>query len=226
MSEMEHWEDDMYRIGEVEYGPELYHHGIKGMKWGVRRTPEELGHKVPPKRKAGGAQDIQAKKKRVKVSEASEERLRSAIARKKLENEYYAEVKRQKELKAINQNQRSAYVDLGKAVIEHVLGNAIKGLGVFSVAVAKGVADVGKEMIKDIFAVGPESGGNPSKKKNNKGDSGGSGGNDGNGDSGGSGGSGSSGSGSGGSGSGSGGSSGGSGGSGRSRKKKKRRRNS
>lgn len=25
---------------------EIYHHGIKGMKWGVRRTPEQLGHRI------------------------------------------------------------------------------------------------------------------------------------------------------------------------------------
>lgn len=27
------------------YNNELYHHGIKGMKWGVRRTPAQLGHR-------------------------------------------------------------------------------------------------------------------------------------------------------------------------------------
>ena len=25
---------------------ELYHHGVKGQKWGVRRTPEQLGDKT------------------------------------------------------------------------------------------------------------------------------------------------------------------------------------
>lgn len=24
----------------------LEHHGIKGQRWGIRRTPEQLGHKV------------------------------------------------------------------------------------------------------------------------------------------------------------------------------------
>jgi hypothetical protein len=30
---------------------ELYHHGVKGQKWGVRRTPEQLGHKVSSKKR-------------------------------------------------------------------------------------------------------------------------------------------------------------------------------
>ena len=40
------------------YNNELYHHGIKGMKWGVRRTAAQLGHPT-------GKIDLQKTKKRV-----------------------------------------------------------------------------------------------------------------------------------------------------------------
>ena len=32
-------------IMESSYCGSIWHHGIKGQKWGVRRTPEQLGHK-------------------------------------------------------------------------------------------------------------------------------------------------------------------------------------
>lgn len=31
------------------YRGSIWHHGVKGQKWGVRRTAEELGHKPPEK---------------------------------------------------------------------------------------------------------------------------------------------------------------------------------
>ncbi len=39
----------------MEVSNELYHHGIKGQKWGVRRTPEQLGHHKVFRPSAGGS---------------------------------------------------------------------------------------------------------------------------------------------------------------------------
>lgn len=35
-----------YYVGSISCSSELFHYGIKGMKWGVRRTPEQLGQTI------------------------------------------------------------------------------------------------------------------------------------------------------------------------------------
>lgn len=52
---------------------ELMHHGIKGQKWGVRRTPEQLGH-APTKRSTMDT----VKKKASELSKAAGNKIKSA----------------------------------------------------------------------------------------------------------------------------------------------------
>lgn len=77
---------------------ELYHHGIKGMKWGVRRTAAQLGHKVASgaKKVAAAAKEAHAKRKEVKktqkaaskpLSEMSNEELRAMKERLQLQKD-------------------------------------------------------------------------------------------------------------------------------------------
>ena len=52
---------------------ELYHYGVKGMKWGVRRTPAQLGHKVKSatKKIKAKAEAVSANRKAKKAAKAS-----------------------------------------------------------------------------------------------------------------------------------------------------------
>ena len=43
-----------YEFNTIE---DAIHFGIKGMKWGVRRTPEQLGHKIPHSTRRAAAKD-------------------------------------------------------------------------------------------------------------------------------------------------------------------------
>lgn len=74
----------------------IYHYGIKGMKWGVRRTPAQLGHR--PKRSIKEALSGIRKKKtettsrastgRKPLKEMSDEELRRALNRLDMEKRY------------------------------------------------------------------------------------------------------------------------------------------
>lgn len=79
----------------------LVHHGIKGMKWGVRRTPEQLGHapskkrkisikisKSEPKKQTTQKASSESAKKKKSVKEMSDEEIRKVINRIELERKY------------------------------------------------------------------------------------------------------------------------------------------
>ena len=69
----------------------LTHHGIKGMKWGVRRTAAQLGHKVFKKKQKPKTEDDSSSStapRKKSMSEMSDAELQSAIRRAQLEQQY------------------------------------------------------------------------------------------------------------------------------------------
>ena len=66
---------------------EIWHHGVKGMKWGVRHTPEQLGHS--PKSKQTKTDDSHEDYKKAhdskSVKKMSDAELRSRLNRLNME---------------------------------------------------------------------------------------------------------------------------------------------
>ena len=117
---------------------ELMHYGVPGMKWGVRRTPAQLGRKKTssskslfekkkpkpkPKAKSESSKEETAPKKK-SVKEMSDDELNAAIRRMQLE-QTYASLSPQK-------------VSTGKAVTKRILNNII----------VPAAEDVGRQMVK------------------------------------------------------------------------------
>lgn len=92
---------------EERFDEILMHYGVKGMKWGVRRTPAQLGHRPSGSRKKKSASSSKgaARKKRIsglvkkrmatktvtrrkKASEFTDDELQAAVKRLQLEKQY------------------------------------------------------------------------------------------------------------------------------------------
>ena len=123
---------------------ELMHYGVPGMKWGVRRTPAQLGRKKTssskslfgkkkPKPKAKAKTKSESSKeetapKKKSVKEMSNEELNAAIDRMRLE-QTYASLSPQK-------------VSMGKKIAKTILNDVV----------VPAATDVGRQMVKSTLA--------------------------------------------------------------------------
>lgn len=64
---------------------QLYHHGILGMRWGVRRTDAQIARGTPGSKK----QKVSSTSKKKHVKDMSDDELKAALARLDLEKKYY-----------------------------------------------------------------------------------------------------------------------------------------
>lgn len=96
---------------------ELYHHGVKGMRWGIRRNRDKLNRRQPSK----SANEPQKKKVQKRLSELTQDELNSKIKRLEMEKRY-------KELVRTEDERRKKSMERGKKFCLDILKESGKEL--------------------------------------------------------------------------------------------------
>lgn len=111
------------------------HHGIKGMKWGIRRTEAQLngGKKSYRKSESDDAhEDYNKAHSKTSVKSMSDKELRERINRLQMEKQYVSLTKKEKSAgsKFVADVLRESGKNLASKYVSNILGGAIdKGLG-------------------------------------------------------------------------------------------------
>lgn len=145
---------------------ELMHHGVKGQRWGVIRTKEQLGHKPTSSSKSASSKSDSSKlskhkrlrknelktaaPKKKTISEMSEEELNKMIDRMRLEKTY----------KQLISELNPKKVSKGKQFVGRILAKSAENIGTQLATYLMGTAvnDVASKFVKDKKIVNPKKG--------------------------------------------------------------------
>ena len=122
--------------------PSLYHHGVKGMRWGVRKKPVSSG--VSKAKKAAPTKPIPAVKKafsgkKKDISKASDEELSAYLRRMQLEKQVLT---MQKEMTALTTPPKK--VSAGKRFVSAVWKDMLYP------GIKEGLKETGKSVVKSL----------------------------------------------------------------------------